>query len=306
MPTNLVLLDSTQTTIDLSWSAATDSVGVVAYNLYQDGNLIDTVTDTQYQVTDLAADTDYDFTVSAVDAAENESQQSVPVSITTLEEPQTTGDKVLVFTKTAEFRHSSIEKGVATLTALSQANDFEVVQTDNAADFNSANLEQYQVVIFLSTTGDVLNDTQQATFEGYIRNGGSFMGIHAATDTEYDWAWYGQLVGAYLDGHPSIQPASVNVVDNNHPSTSSLSNPWSRTDEWYNFRDINPNINILLNLDETSYSGGTNGGDHPIAWYHEFDGGRSFYTGGGHSDANFDEPDFRAHLLGGVLWCLER
>jgi type 1 glutamine amidotransferase len=305
-PLDLIVLDSTQTSIALSWSAATDGIGVVGYRVFQDSVVIDTVPETQYQAIDLLAGTSYSFAVSALDAADNESPPSAPLSVTTLDEVQSTVDKVLVFTKTLEFRHTSIAKGVATLTALGQANNFEVVQTENGADFNSGNLQQYKAVAFLSTTGDVLNGTQQAAFENYIRAGGGFMGIHSATDTEYDWPWYGQLVGAYLNGHPDVQQASLNVVDYNHPSTSQLPDPWNRTDEWYNFRDINPNINVLLNLDESTYQGGTNGSDHPHAWYHEFDGGRSFYTGGGHSNANYDEPNFRQHLLGGILYCLGR
>lgn len=306
-PLDLVATDSTQTTLDLSWSASTDSVGVTGYNVFRDGELLDSVTATNYQATELTSDTLYEFTVSAVDAEGNESEQSDTVSVTTLEIVELPAvDKILIFSKTVEFRHSSIAKGVATLTALGAANDFEVEQTEDASDFTLKNLQQYKTVVFLSTTGDVLNNTQQAAFEEYIQSGGSFMGIHAATDTEYDWAWYGQLVGAYFNGHPNIQQASIDVIDGNHPSTTSLPDPWTRTDEWYNFRDINPDINVLLNLNESTYNGGTNGSQHPIAWFHEFDGGRSFYTGGGHSESSFDEPDFREHLLGGILYCLGR
>ncbi|MGB7394890.1 MAG: ThuA domain-containing protein [Pricia sp.] len=309
-PLDLVAVDSTETTIGLSWSAATDSVGVIGYRVFQDTVLLATITGTQYQAVDLNAGTSYNFAVTALDGAENESEASETLTVSTATpeevEPPATVDKILVFTKTVEFRHTSIPKGVATLIALGAANDFEVEQTENATDFTLENLQQYQAVVFLSTTGDVLNKAQQDDFESYIRSGGGFMGIHAATDTEYNWAWYGQLVGAYFNGHPSIQEANVDVTDAGHPSTSALPDPWTRTDEWYNFKDINPNINVLLNLDESTYNGGTNGTDHPIAWFHEFEGGRSFYTGGGHSDSSFDEPYFQAHLLGGVLYCLGR
>ncbi|MEO0527405.1 MAG: ThuA domain-containing protein [Bacteroidota bacterium] len=214
--------------------------------------------------------------------------------------------QLLVFTKTEGFRHASIDDGIAALMDLGSDNDFSVTETEDSADFNQENLEKYQLVVFLSTTQDVLNDEQQTVFENYIRSGGSFMGIHAATDTEYDWPWYGQLVGAYFNGHPNVQEASMMVLDRDHPATAHLSDTWMRRDEWYNFRNINPNINVLVNLDETSYSGGENGENHPIAWYHEFDGGRSFYTAGGHTAASFGEPDFRQHLLGGILYCLGR
>ena len=220
-----------------------------------------------------------------------------------------TPDFVLAFTKTSGYRHKSIEKGDHTLRQLGRKNGFIVLQTETSEDFNAENLKNYKLVVFLSTTQNVLNDQQQRVFENYIKSGGSFLGIHAATDTEYDWPWYGKLVGAYFDGHPNdpnIRDAKIDVMVKDHPATEHLNNSWSRRDEWYNYKNLNPNITVLLNLDENSYEGGTNGDKHPIAWYHEFDGGRAFYTGGGHTKASFDEPDFRQHLLGGILWCLGR
>ena len=214
---------------------------------------------------------------------------------------------VLVFTKTEGYRHKSIEKGVRTLRELGRENGFIVLQTETAEDFNADNLKNYRLVVFLSTTQDVLNNSQQKAFEDYIKRGGSFMGIHAAADTEYDWLWYGKLVGGYFESHPQGTPtATIKVVDKEHPSTEHLPDSWQRTDEWYNYKNLNPDVTVLMNLDETTYEGGTNGENHPIAWYHEFDGGRSFYTGGGHTDASFDEPEFRQHLLGALEWCLWR
>jgi type 1 glutamine amidotransferase len=214
---------------------------------------------------------------------------------------------VLVFTKTEGYRHKSIEKGVKTLRELGRENGFIALQTETAADFNPENLKNYRLVIFLSTTQDVLNSTQEKAFQNYIRNGGAFLGIHAAADTEYDWPWYGKLVGGYFVSHPQGTPtAKVEVIDKGHPSTAHLPDVWERTDEWYNYKNLNPDITVLMNLDESSYEGGTNGDNHPIAWYHEFDGGRAFYTGGGHTDASFDEPEFRQHLLGAIEWCLQR
>ncbi len=215
--------------------------------------------------------------------------------------------QILVFTKTAGYRHKSIEKGVETLKELGRRNNFRITQTEDSLQFNAANLKKYQLVIFLSTTMDVLDAEQQEAFENYIKKGGSFMGIHAATDTEYEWPWYGKLVGAYFNGHPNkpnVREAKMQVVDKNHHSTAHLSDTWTRSDEWYNFKGINPEIKVLINLDESSYEGGTNGDNHPIAWYHTFDGGRAFYTGGGHTEESFDEPDFRKHLVGGIMWCL--
>lgn len=215
-------------------------------------------------------------------------------------------DQVLVFTKTNGFRHSSIEKGVATLVKLGATNNFEVTQTADSLQFNPVNLKKYQLVIFLNTTMDVLGDAEQSAFENYIRAGGSFMGIHAAADTEYDWPWYGKLVGAYFISHPKQQEAVIDVVDHNHPATQHLAATWTHFDEWYNFKDINPDLQVLMKLDESSYEGGKNGDNHPIAWYHEYDGGRAFYTGLGHTDEAYDDLNFRQHLIGGIEYCLGR
>ncbi|CAZ95919.1 ThuA domain-containing protein [Zobellia galactanivorans] len=304
-PGDLRAEDITEGSVALSWSTATDNIGITEYIIYQDGQKIQTATATGTSINGLAPATLYGFTVSAVDAAQNESRQSEAIRVTTLPIPETT-DRVLVFTKTSVFRHGSIDKGVATLKALGDANDFEVDQTENGDDFTLNNLRRYKTVVFLNTTGDVLNDVQQKAFENYIRSGGSFMGVHAATDTEYDWPWYGKLVGAYFNGHPSIQEASLNVIDHNHGSTSHLPSNWVRTEEWYNFKDINTDITPLIQLDESTYKGGTNGAYHPFSWYHVYDGGRAFYTAGGHSNASYDEPEFKQHLLGGLIYCLGR
>lgn len=216
---------------------------------------------------------------------------------------------VLIFTKTEGYRHQSIEKGVAVIKNLGKENKFNTHHSEEASLFMGSILNNYDLVLFLSTTGDVLNEQQQQAFEKYIQAGGSFMGIHAASDTEYDWPWYGKLVGAYFKDHPmdpNVRNATIKVKNKKHASTKHLSSKWKRADEWYNYKQINPEIKILLNLEEKSYEGGTNGKVHPIAWYHEFDGGKSFYTGGGHTEASFEEPDFVKHLLGGILYCLDR
>ncbi len=214
--------------------------------------------------------------------------------------------RMLLFSKTSGFRHGSIGKGLETMEALGLTVNVESTATEDAQIFNASDLSEFDLVVFLNTTGNILNDEQQEAFESFIQSGGSFMGVHSATDTEYDWAWYGDLVGAYFDGHPNRQDAVIEVLTTAHPATMGLGATWNRFDEWYNFRDINPSINPLLNLDEDSYQGGTNGENHPISWYHEFDGGRSFYTGMGHTEASYDEPQFQEHLLGGILWCLDK
>jgi type 1 glutamine amidotransferase len=213
------------------------------------------------------------------------------------------GESVLVFSKTAGFRHDSIPDGVAALQQLGAEAGFTVDATEDAGVFTAERLAAYDAVVFLSTTGDVLDESQQAAFEGYIENGGGYMGVHAAADTEYDWPWYGGLVGAWFDSHPLIQPATTEVEDRAHPATAHLGTSWERTDEWYNYRaSPRKDVHVLAALDEGSYTGGNMGEDHPIAWCHEYEGGRAFYTGGGHTRESYADGDFRAHLLGGLRW----
>jgi glucose/arabinose dehydrogenase len=209
--------------------------------------------------------------------------------------------KVLIFSETLGFRHDSISNGIATIQALGTTNSFTADATEDPTLFTDANLAQYKALIFLNTTGDVLDTNQQGALQRYIEAGGGWVGIHSAADTLHNWAWYGGLVGSYFASHPAIQQATVKVADRVDPSTSMLPKRWVRTDEWYNFQ-TNPRgtVHVLATVDETTYTGGTNGFDHPIAWCQNYDGGRAWYTAGGHTAASFDEPLFQAHLLGGI------
>jgi uncharacterized protein len=212
--------------------------------------------------------------------------------------------KVLIFSKTAGYHHNSIAVGIPAIIKLGQENNFDVDTTTNSAKFTYSNLKQYAAVIFLSTTGDVLNDQQQAEFEKYIKAGGGFVGVHAATDTEYNWQWYGNLVGAYFKSHPAQQNATFNVVDRNFIATKHLPAEWKRFDELYNFKWMAPNLHVLITIDEKSYTGGTMGENHPMSWYHEYDGGRAFYTELGHTDESYADPLYLKHLLGGIQYAM--
>ena len=213
---------------------------------------------------------------------------------------------VLVFSKTAGFRHASISAGITAIQSLGAENNFSVTASEDAALFTDATLAGYDVVVFLNTTGNILNEAQQAAFERFIQAGNGFVGVHSASDTEYDWPWYGAMIGSYFADHPAVQEATVRVVDATHPSTQSLPANWSRTDEWYNFQSNPGNVaNVLLNVDETTYTGGKMGEDHPISWYQNYDGGRAWYTAMGHTSATFSEADFRSHLLGGIQWAAQ-
>jgi len=220
--------------------------------------------------------------------------------------PGQSGERILVFSKTAGFRHQSIPDGIAALEKLGAEQGFSVDASEDATEFTDENLQRYAAVLFLSTTGDVLDDAQQASFERFVGNGGGYIGIHAATDTEYDWPWYGKLAGAYFDRHPAIQPAVLDVVDRSHPATRMLPARWERTDEWYDFKSISPDIRVLMTIDESTYEGASTGDPHPMAWYHEYEGGRVFYTAGGHTSESFTEAAFLQHLAGGIEWVLDR
>lgn len=212
---------------------------------------------------------------------------------------------LLVFSKTDGFRHGSIEAGMAALEQMAQEKGFTVSFTEDAADFVESKLKQFNAVIFLNTTGDVLNRQQEEAFERYIQAGGGYVGIHSATDTEYDWNWYGRLAGAYFLDHPSdpnVQEGTMNVTEKDHFLTQGMPDQFQKIDEFYNFKDISPKIKVVLTIDESSYEGGKNGEGHPMSWYQEFDGGRSFYTAMGHTDETFSEPIFLNHLWQGIVY----
>jgi type 1 glutamine amidotransferase len=210
---------------------------------------------------------------------------------------------VLVYSRTEGFRHDSIPAGIAALRQQGSTRGFAIEATEDPTAFTDDSLSRHKVIVFLSTTGDVLNDSQQSAFERFIRRGNGFVGVHAAADTEYDWPFYGAMLGAYFDGHPDIQGASIQIEDPAHPSMSSLPRVWMRRDEWYNFRP-NPRgrVTVLARLDESTYSGGTMGSDHPIVWTRIHEGGRVWYTGGGHTSESFGERLFVDHLGTAVMW----
>ncbi|MGC9669419.1 ThuA domain-containing protein [Planosporangium sp. 12N6] len=211
--------------------------------------------------------------------------------------------RLLVFTRTLGYRHESIPAGVAAVREL--AAGVRVDATEDEDVFTPAGLARYDAVVFLSTSGEVLDEAGRAAFEGYIRGGGNFVGVHAASTTGYDWPFYGRLVGAWFNQHPKVQRATVRVVDRDHPATVDLAPEWVLTDEWYNFRtDPTGSVRVLATVDESSYSGGTMGPNHPIAWCHENLGGRAFYTALGHPVEAYADPAFRSHLAGGIRYAV--
>lgn len=213
---------------------------------------------------------------------------------------------VLVFSKVNGYYHDSIPAGQQAITELGEEHGFDVTVSDDAGIFTDAGLAPFDAVVFNNTNsrdGAILDAAQRAAFERYIRQGGGYAGIHSASGTEYDWPWYGQLMGAFFDKHPAIQPLKVEVDDRVHPSTRDLPRIWDRTEEPYDFR-TNPRgtVHVLASYDTRSYTGHTMGADHPIAWCQNFEGGRSWYTGLGHDAATYSDENFRQHILGGIEW----
>ncbi len=219
--------------------------------------------------------------------------------------------KVLIFSKTLGYYHESIPDGIAAIMKLGAENGFDVDTTTNSDIINEENLKQYSAVIWLSTTSNVLNHYQEADFERYIQAGGGYVGIHAAADTEYHWGWYNRLVGGYFsyhpgigDPYPNVQEGTLHVTDRKHSTTRFLPEIWNRKDEWYHFKKLNPDVNVLMDIDEESYQQTKPMGYHPMAWYHDYDGGRAFYTAGGHTSESYQEELFLQHILEGIKYAI--
>ncbi|MCW3082411.1 MAG: glycosyl hydrolase [Segetibacter sp.] len=212
--------------------------------------------------------------------------------------------RILVFTRTKGYFHESIPTGAAAIVQLGKGNNFIADTTADPGYFIEDSLKHYSAVVFLSTTGNVLNADQQVAFERYIQAGGGFLGVHAAADTEYEWPWYNKLVGAYFLSHPRQQKATITILDKTHSSTSMLPEKWERFDEWYNYKNVQPDLKVLANLEETTYEGGVMGDVHPFVWYHDFDGGRAFYTGAGHTKESYSDSLYLSHLAGGLKYAI--
>ena len=241
--------------------------------------------------------------------------------------------RMLVYTRTGGFRHASIPNGIEAIQALGAANNFTVDATEDPAVFTDDSLRQYDVVGFINTTGEILDDTQQAAFERWVRAGGGFVGVHAASDCEYEWPFYGELVGAYFDVHPlpaiysggdfgnlGVQPGTFLVEAPEHPAVAHLPAQWMISDEFYSYR-TNPrdHVRVLMSIDEGSYLQDPNTsiltpqeirsgtmGDHPMSWCHDNLGGRAFYTNVGHDPAIYADPAYLQHLLNGILTAARR
>jgi len=208
---------------------------------------------------------------------------------------------VLVFTKTAGFRHASIPAGLAAIRALGARHGFRVRATDDASVFTSRRLRPVEAVVFLNTTGTVLDRAQRRALRRYVRGGGGFVGVHSAADTEHEWPFYGRLVGARFRSHPIPQAATFVNEAPGQPATAHLAQRFAAFDELYSF-EAGPRarVRVLLAVDESTYAASDPMGDHPMSWCHDLGRGRAFYTALGHESALYAQPWFRRHLLGGI------
>ena len=221
--------------------------------------------------------------------------------------------KVLMVTTTRGWHHESVHAGVLAVQQLALKNSFDAVLLEDPNGFTDNNLQQFQAIIFINTTGDILDSAQQKVMERFIQSGKGFVGVHSASDTEYDWEWYTKLVGRMFHIHPTVQTAKMKILDAKFPGLQGFADDKLWTEEWYEFGpEKTTGLNYVLGVDETTYNpkadwgarakGEGMGKLHPLAWYHNYDGGRAFYTALGHLPTNWSEPAFLNHLYAGIFW----
>jgi type 1 glutamine amidotransferase len=220
--------------------------------------------------------------------------------------------KALLVTTTRGWHHESLHSGVLAIQDLGKRNFSDVVLFEDPKGFTDKFLDQFQVVIFLNTTGDIFDSAQQKVMEHFIQSGKGYVGIHSASDTEYDWDWYNKLVGRMFHIHPEIQTARISILDNSFPGLQGFAGNKLWTEEWYEFGPEKiAGLNYILAVDESTYNPKVQWADkkgegmgklHPVAWYHTYDGGRSFYTALGHMPTDFSDPAFLNHLYAGIFW----
>ncbi|MCW9706370.1 ThuA domain-containing protein [Fodinibius salsisoli] len=225
------------------------------------------------------------------------------------------GKQVLVYTKNGEgYVHENIPNSIKAIKELGEKHGFTVDSSEDPADINADNLTKYDALIFSNTNNDVFaTQEQHDAFQNYIRSGGGFVGIHSASGSERDWPWFWNLLGGSFYRHAPYQEFTVNITDDSHSSTHFLPEEWIREDECYYLKQLNPGIRVLLQADMTTvedkekenFPGKVFGDTYPLAWYHEFEGGRSWYTSLGHSPESYDDPMFRKHILGGIEWVVK-
>jgi type 1 glutamine amidotransferase len=221
---------------------------------------------------------------------------------------QQSDPNILVFSKTEGHYHKSIPAGIDFMTDLAQKNSWNISFSKDSKDFTDENLKRYDVLVFLNTTGDLFDENQKKALKIYMANGNGFVGVHAASNTEMEWPWFTEMIGATFKDHPKVQNATLNInKSSEHPAINHLNETEVFKDEWYNFlKPVGKHVNVLASLDEDSYQGKKmNTKNHPITWYHHYDGGRVFYTGMGHTNESYSDIRFKKLLKGAILWAAD-
>ena len=228
-------------------------------------------------------------------------KEKEPIIIT---DPGPALKNTLILTKTAGYRHSSIEAGMEMFRQYALGWQLNPTYAGNTEAFTGSGLAPYSLIVLLNTTGDLFDKTAQQALQAYIRNGGRLLAIHAATDAEYDWPWYGEMLGAWFSNHPEIQEATCKINLPQHMAAAGLPAEWQRTDEWYNFKELKADNETVISIDEQTYTGGVHGNNHPISWGRTFEGGKIFYTAMGHTENTYSEPLFIQHIGGAIAWLM--
>ena len=310
VPQDVLSSNTTTSSTELNWSAATDNVGVIGYHVYQDGIWIVQVSETNHTLSGLTSATTYSFTVSAIDAAGNESIQSDALAVTT--GSTTTKARVLIFTKTSGFDHNTRNESVALVEEIASLQNFDVVVDDDGSEFDSpSNLNAFDIIFFTNTSGNTLNATQRSNVEAYALQGGNFLSNHAASDSyghsssssvsgngKGVWDWYAeQVTGCSVRNNPNHTSsnfgASVTVQHQNAAFTNGIGFPWNDDEEWYYWEGgfLASSFTELLRVSDT----GSNSYDDARMTAHYWerpDGGLSFYTSMGHAKSKYSDPDF--------------
>jgi uncharacterized protein len=225
--------------------------------------------------------------------------------------PEPAPHHVLIFSHSTGYRHASIEPGIAAITALGERAGYVMSASEDPDIFSDAGLAPFDAIVLLSIStrhsdpsSEFFTGTRREAFENFVHRGGGVVGIHAASDSHYNWPWYGQMIGGWFDHHPPGTPeGQIRVVDADHPATRGMPATATRTDEWYYIRDLDPNVRLLVTYDPASI-GQPEPGPNPLSWAHEFEGGRVFYTAMGHTSESYAEPLFLNHIAGGLAWVL--
>ncbi|MGK9369767.1 TonB family protein [Melioribacter sp. Ez-97] len=214
--------------------------------------------------------------------------------------------KMLVFYRASGYVHESTETAIDMFCKLADTYKFSIDCSDDSTKINTDNLKNYDLLVFLNTSGDILDEKGKKALVEFSKSGKGFVGIHSAAATLENWDWYCNFIGACFDDHPEIQDAVIRVKDRDHLSTKHLPDSLVWRDEWYNWKKLPENADILLTVDENTYKGGKHGDFHPVSWCKEINKFRVWYTALGHLPEHYTDQNFIKHIVGGIYWAANK